>query len=140
MGRRPEFVHIIDTGQVVLTRESHPSWRGRHNQVKSKILLQLYSVWSKGDDTGLCLAELVKLTGTSPTSLHTLLPRWTRWHYIRRKAKIFNNKPVFSYLIDMRGRRFIELRLPQGKREQFIAEIKISRIAVRLTNTQREVN
>ena len=125
---RPQYVHVIDTGKVVMTRESHPSWRGKHNAVKSKVLLQLYSVWSKGDNDGLCLSELAALTGTAATSLKTLLPRWTQWHYTRRKAKVFNKRPVFSYLIDARGRRFVELRLPPEKRAQFITEIKAARL------------
>jgi len=133
---RPQYVHVIDTGKVVMTRESHPSWRGKHNSVKSKVLLQLYSVWAKGDADGLCLAELAALTGTIASSLKTLLPRWTQWHYTRRKAKIHNNKPVFSYLIDARGRRFVELRIPESKREQFVAEIKLSRVK----NTKREIS
>ena len=125
---RPDYVHVVDTGKVVLTHESHPSWRGKHNCTKSKVFLQLYATWSKGDNEGLCAKELVKLTGTSALSLKTLLPKWLRWHYIRRKTKEYNNRAVFSYLIDARGRRFIELRLPPKKREQFIAEIKAARL------------
>ena len=94
---RPQYVHVIDTGKVRITRESHPSWRGKHNSTKAKILLQLYSVWSRGDHDGLCLSELVTLTGTSPLSLQTLLPRWTQWAYTQRSAKIHNNKEAGSF-------------------------------------------
>jgi hypothetical protein len=133
LGNRPECLTI--EGKRVWTRESHPSWRGLHNSVKAKILLQLYSEWEHCNDKGLCLSELVKLTGTKAMSLQVLLPKWTRWHYVRRKAKIHDNKPVFSYTIAKRGFKFVEIRLPNGKREQFVAEIKLSR----LTNSQREV-
>ena len=132
---RPEFVHRISDGKLVITRQSHSSHRGLHNAVKSKILLELYSIWSRGNTEGLCLSELTALTGTSPLSLQTLLPRWVKWAYVRRKAKIFNDRPVFSYLIDDRGRKFCEIRIPPPKREQLIAEIKLSRVT---NKTKRE--
>ena len=134
---RPQYVHVIDTGKVRITRESHSSFRGKHNSTKSKILLQLYSVWSRGDHDGLCLSELTSLTGTSPLSLQTLLPRWVKWAYVRRKAKIFNDRPVFSYLIDDRGRKFCEIRIPPRKREELINEIQLSRIS---NKTKREAS
>lgn len=134
---RPQYVHVIDTGKVRITRESHPSWRGKHNSTKAKILLQLYSVWSRGDHDGLCLSELVTLTGTSPLSLQTLLPRWTQWAYTQRSAKIHNNKPVFSYTIAPRGRKFCEVRIPESKRQQFVAEIQLSRVQ---NKTKREAS
>ena len=124
---RPPYVYT-DDGKVVITRESHPSWRGLHNSTKSKILLQLYAAWSRGNIEGLCLSELVTLTGTSPLSLQTLLPRWVRWEYTKVGAKLYHDRAVKCYKIAPRGRRFVELRIPPSKREEFIAQIRLSRI------------
>jgi len=134
---RPQYVHVIDTGKVRITRESHSSFRGKHNSTKSKILLQLYSVWSRGDHDGLCLSELVTLTGTSTASLQTLLPRWVKWDYTKVGAKLYHDRAVKCYTIAPRGRKFVEVRIPPPKREQLINEIKLSRIT---NKTKREAS
>jgi hypothetical protein len=122
MGNRPDFV--IVNGHKVITKQSHSSFRGRHNAVKGKILLMLYSRWQERDSDGLCNVELAKLTGESTLSLKTLLPKWLKWQYVKRGAKVFNDHPVFAYRIDSRGRKFIEQRMPVHKREELINEIK----------------
>ena len=134
---RPQYVHVIDTGKVVITKESHPSWRGKHNSTKAKVLLQLYSVWSRGDHDGLCLSELVTLTGTSAASLQTLLPRWVKWDYTKVGAKLYHDRAVKCYTIAPRGRKFCEVRIPESKRQQFVAEIQLSRVQ---NKTKREAS
>jgi hypothetical protein len=124
---RPGRVHRLSDGKLVSTFESHPSWHGIHNAVKGKVLLQLYSIWSHGDNDGMCLKEIVQSTGTNANSLRVLLPKWLKWRYVRRTAKVYNDRAVFSYVIDTRGRRFVEIRMPQSKREELISQIKQSR-------------
>ena len=114
---------------MIYAKESHPSWRGSHNSVKSKVLLQLYAIWEHGDNQGLCLKEIVKLTKCNIDSLRIMLPKWVEWHYLRRDAKVYDNRPQFAYAIDQRGRHFVEDRIPPGKREEFIRQIKDARAA-----------
>jgi len=59
----PQYVHVIDTGKVRITRESHSSFRVSII-VPKQDTMQLYSVWY-GVITMVCACQNVTLTGTS---------------------------------------------------------------------------
>jgi len=83
------------------------------------------------------LSELVTLTGTSAASLQTLLPRWVKWDYTKVGAKLYHDRAVKCYTIAPRGRKFCEVRIPESKRQQFVAEIQLSRVQ---NKTKREAS
>lgn len=127
---RPESVHRRSDGKRVFTKMHICKFRGRNNAIKSKVLLCLYREWSiSADSDGLALPQLLKLIGCSGRdSLRVLLRHYCQWEYIKRVPKVYAGSLCFGYRIDVRGRKFIERRLPESKRLQFIEEMKAARV------------
>ena len=125
---RPIKVRERGTGRLVYTKQHVISWHGKHDVTKAKVLMVLYACWQKRTHLeGLCIGDLTAqpstTAGVSPSTLNSELPDWIRWNYVSRKTKEYHGKPVFSYFIDNRGRKFVERRIPPAKLVQFKAEI-----------------
>ena len=105
------------------------TFKGRHNSVKSKVLIVLYHRRFKlGNRTGVGVAELAGLTGCNYNYLKSRLGKWAGWRYINRSLSIGERgHPAFLYSIDDRGKRFVEERLPRVRLEQYVSEIKLGR-------------
>ena len=81
-----------------------PSFRGRHNEVRSKCWLVLLDRYLAGDRRGLSARELAEHTGVSVSTLYVLLGRWYRWCYVLRND---HTEPV-TWKIASRGRRWLD--------------------------------
>jgi hypothetical protein len=70
-----------------------PTFRGRHNAVKSKCLIVLYNRKFNGE-RGLTLSELTRATGSNYKSLSVLLKRWVGWRYVgyhqSKKGRVYD--------------------------------------------------
>ncbi|MFC1860613.1 hypothetical protein ACFLYC_03490, partial [Chloroflexota bacterium] len=61
------------------------TFRGKHNKIKSEVLIYLFARYKKGL-VGLSAREIHDTIGVSLTTLKTKLPQWIKWKYINRKA------------------------------------------------------
>lgn len=87
---------------------------GKHNIVKSCAFLVLEAYHG-----GLLLSELATFTGCDYKSLSVLVGRWCRWHYISRQE----TSRGYRYRLRVRGKRFIEDRLPLPLRNQIVSAL-----------------
>lgn len=83
-----------------LHSQSVATFNGRHNSVKSKALLCLFSL-----DRPVGLSELTNYTGCNYYSLATLLTRWCEWQYVLA----YGFRGSYTYKIAARGKRFLQL-------------------------------
>ena len=96
-----------------------PTFRGKHNEVKSKCLLLLYNRYLD-NQKGFKLAELVKMGGFNYKSLSVLLSRWIKWQYIG-----YRNCPGGrEYRIRKRGRDWLESWQDIMPLERYISELE----------------
>ena len=97
-----------------------PSFEGKHNSVKSKAFIVLYSL--KEDTRGITARELAAQAGINHRSLITLLARWQKWRYVSRS----NDKPTLWKLRD-KGIKWLTRWYPIMPFDRYVAEIKVSR-------------
>ncbi len=93
------------------------TFNGKHNEVKSKALLVMFTLGKS-----LSLRQLALHAGCSYWSLSTLLPRWYRWGYVLA----YGSPGSYRYKIAAKGRRFLHY-IPVDNYEQYKADL----IAVR---------
>ena len=98
------------------------TFNGRHNAVKSKILLTV--LLNKEKENGSMSArQLADASGEDYDYLLTRLGLWTKWKYLIRHTKSGDIRPVYCYSIGKRGEDFIQYRIPSGKIEEYQAEL-----------------
>ncbi len=101
------------------------TFNGIHNASKSKVLITLYHHRHKlGNNGGLSLRELSIYSGVPYSYLESRLGKWAKWKYVLRKVKMGGNRPVFCYEIAARGEKFVEIRIPADRREDYVKEIR----------------
>lgn len=82
------------------------TFNGRHNMVKSAVLLLLHQYPGK-----LSLADITRYTEGNYHSLAVLLGRWHNWGYVTQYYS--KKRGMFLYGESSRGERFIFDRLPR---------------------------
>ena len=98
-----------------------PSFEGKHNSVKSKAFIVLYSL--REESRGITARELAARAGINHRSLITLLARWQKWRYVSRS----NDKPMLSKIRD-KGIKWLTRWYPIMPFERYIEEIKEARL------------
>ncbi len=94
------------------------TFRGRHNIVKSRVFLVLGE-----HPSGISIRSIVEESDANYDSLRTMLPRWVRWRYVLRRQVIRHGRKVFAYRLAVRGRRFIQTRIPSDIRSQLESDL-----------------
>jgi DNA-binding HxlR family transcriptional regulator len=105
--------------------ESKPhiaTFRGIHNKAKSKVLIYLFSRYEHGLSAGLSAKELHNRTGVLLTTLRTHLLQWSKQKYVNRRA-VEGSRPHYTYTIAERGARFVSIRIPPDKYNEYVKEI-----------------
>ena len=97
------------------------TFRGKHNKIKSQVLIYLVARYKKGFG-GLSAREIHDAIGVSLTTLKTKLPQWVKWKYVNRKA-VSGSRPHYSYTIAERGAKFVSIRIPPDKYNEYVQEI-----------------
>ena len=99
------------------------TFKGKHNEAKSKALIMLLDSKQK-DQGGLTLKQLATVSGVSYEYLKSRLGKWHEWKYVRRHITKGRNRPVYSYLIAIRGERFVQTIIPPYVLARYIEELK----------------
>ena len=89
---------------TVRTLNYTPSFKGRHNEVRSKSWLVLYNRHLATESRGLTARELAEHAGVSLPTLYVLLGRWCRWRYVLRD----DNTEKITWKIASRGRKWLD--------------------------------
>lgn len=97
------------------------TFNGKHNMAKSKVLIVLLARYKQGLG-GLSARELHNATGVSLTVLKTKLSQWAKWKYVVRRVAS-GYRPHYSYTISERGAKFILIRIPADRYNEYVAEI-----------------
>lgn len=87
------------------------TFRGKHNEAKSKALITLLDRKEQGDGS-LTLRELARVSLVSYNYLKSRLGKWYQWKYITRRIANGKNRPVYTYSIAVRGEVFVKTRIP----------------------------
>ena len=96
------------------------TFRGRHNAVKSKALITLLAEKEWGS---LTVRELANKSGEDYLYLMSRMGLWTKWHYVIRRTKAGDIRPVYCYSIGKRGEDFIQYRIPPAVLKRYQAEL-----------------
>ncbi len=97
------------------------TFRGKHNKIKSMVLIYLFARYKKNLG-GLSAKEIHTTIGVSLTTLKTKLPQWVKWGYVNRRA-VAGSRPHYSYTIAERGAKFVSIRIPPDKYNEYAQEI-----------------
>lgn len=97
------------------------TFRGKHNKIKSMVLIYLFHRYKQGLG-GLSARDIHSHIGVSLTTLKTKLPQWVKWGYVNRKA-VVGSRPQYSYTIAERGARFVSIRIPPDRYNEYVQEI-----------------
>jgi len=107
-------------GRVIIPEEHIVDFTGKNNSCKSKVFL--YLIHKEG--SYLSALQLNWVTGVSYAYLKQRLSFWYNIRYLNRKAtKPAKGRPSWAYCIAERGINFLNIRLPEDKRNQYIAEM-----------------
>jgi hypothetical protein len=96
------------------------TFRGRHNAVKSKCFIILYSLDGHNDFNGLTYRQLADTTGCLVCTVKTRVGKWCAWKYIKRIDSI-----PYRYMIAARGKHFIENILPDEALARYMNEMGV---------------
>ncbi len=109
-------------GMQLVTYIPHiATFNGRHNEVKSKCFIVLYLA-------GKYLSpKEVKAAAGLPWEYCS---RWHRLGYLVRKV-VKGRIPYYVYQLSLRGRHFVEDRIPPEKYEEYLKEIELRQIVQR---------
>jgi len=107
-------------GRLIEPRDHIADFTGKNNSCKGKVLIYLLHVKGKY----LTARQLHDKTGVSYDYLRQRLSFWFNIRYINRKVLApARGKPAWAYCIAERGDHFVNYRIPQDKRNEFIQEI-----------------
>ena len=122
------------------------TFKGKHNESKSKALLCLWDAKQRGL-SGLSLKLLAFESSVSYAYLKARLGKWHSWGYVARYITKGRLRPVFSYKIAARGERFLDERVPHDVLARYIEEMHaykerrlmrpMSRLRLRLDELER---
>jgi len=99
------------------------TFRGKHNEAKSKALITLLDRKERGYGS-LTLRELARESSVSYEYLKSRLGKWYQWKYVTRRVTDGSTRPVYSYSITVRGESFVKTRIPPGVLAIYISELK----------------
>ncbi len=105
-----------------------PSFKGKHNATRSKVLIVLFDrKVQKHDNSGFSARDLYVNTGCNYGYLQQKLSKWVKWGYLSKYAgPNFDGRPTWYYRLAPRGRRFLEDRLnvlnPEAL-QRYVAEL-----------------
>jgi len=107
-------------GRLIIPEEHIVDFTGRNNSSKGKVLIYLAHIKGKY----LTALQLHQATGVSYDYLRQRLSFWYNIRYINRKVIApAKGRPKWTYCIAERGLNFVDVRLPDDKRNQYIKEI-----------------
>ena len=107
-------------GRMIEPRDHIADFTGKNNSCKGKVLIYLLHVKGKY----LTARQLHDTTGVSYDYLKGRLSFWFNIRYVNRKVLApAKGKPAWAYCIAERGELFVNYRIPQDKRNEFIQEI-----------------
>lgn len=111
---------ISKDGRQIIPVDHIASFKGKCNSCKSKVLLIL----NHFKDKYLTAREINEYTGVSYEYLEARLSFWYNIRYVNRKpTSPAKGRPIWKYQIAERGKRFVELRMPPNRRDDYINEI-----------------
>jgi hypothetical protein len=99
------------------------TFRGKHNEAKSKVLITLLDSKEKGYG-GLTLKEIARESSVSYEYLKSRLGKWYQWKYITRHVTNGSTRPVYSYSIAVRGEAFVNTRIPPEVLYRYTADLR----------------
>lgn len=83
--------------------------RCKYNIAKLRVFMTLYYFrYNLHTETGLSCRELAFRAGVSLNYLRKRIRLWCRWKYLRRKQSVIAGKCNFFYVLDKRGKKFVE--------------------------------
>ena len=104
---------------MILRRVNYePSFKGKHNRIKAKAFIILYSIRNK-QAKGISARELAARAGVSVRTLYTELPKWERWKYLSSS----NDKPHL-WRIRSKGEQWLDRWYPIMPFDEYIDEIR----------------
>lgn len=107
-------------GRLIIPEEHIADFTGKNNSCKSKVLI--YLLHKKG--SYLSALQLHRAIGVSYAYLRQRLSFWYNIRYINRKVRApAKGSPSWAYCIAERGEHFVNARIPQDKKNQYIGEI-----------------
>lgn len=123
---------------------SEPTFNGKHNKSKTKVLLVLYNAalpewghrWYRA-------GELSRCTGLTPAAVYCLMMRLTRWNYVHKRRPTFGDTETLTingrtftykrplthiaeYHISIKGKRFIDSRVPDAVLDEVMPDLKMT--------------
>lgn len=113
------------------SRAHEATFNGSHNQAKSLVLITLFQRY-KARLGGLSASELHAVTGVSLTVLRSKLLVWTKWKYVQRRVAE-GKRPHYSYTISERGSKFVTIRIPPDRKNDYISMLNEVRLRGRRT-------
>ena len=113
-------------GRLIVPVDHYADFTGKNNSSKSKILLWLQ--FKKG--AHYTARQLHNDTGVSYDYLRQRLSFWFNVRYLNRRVVTpRRGRPCWAYCIAERGEHFINNRIPQEKRNEYISDINLWRQA-----------
>jgi hypothetical protein len=85
----------------------HPTFNGKHNEVKAKAFILLENAPQVGLSDTLTYKEIAYLIGSNENSMHVLVSHWAKWHMVDRIKVERENRHSYGYRISTAGRAWL---------------------------------
>jgi hypothetical protein len=120
---------VNKNGKPFVTRRHTATFNEIHNASRSMAYLVLYHRrYTLGKETGLGVRALSNQSGVDYDYIRAKIGKWVSWGFLLRKVAVpESGRPYYTYMMDERGKHFVEDILPREWREYYIDAIKNKR-------------
>lgn len=107
-------------GRQIIPVDHIAKFNGKRNSCKGKTLIILYHF----EDKHLTARQIHEYTGVSYEYLEARLSFWYNIRYVNRKpTSPAKGRPVWTYCIAERGKKFVDFRMPPASHDAYVREI-----------------